>query len=415
MTVVQRTVRVHCFLDGVGFGGSGKRIITNAVNLKPLDVDFYIYAPIETIKRLITQFGTERCSLITFHNVGRYSDGQRALTDESIRQLAREFKSGDVIHLVAPWTIPWRYRRSVLYSYVNVYFPLQSKLTAIRKIITKFTERQATKRTNVEFIEPTSNASSTIFINTLKRLLISTYVELKVLILMRVCSRVDILNPELYEYATFICGAKKVSLTRGLASHAQFMDRTKSTGRKDKVVFLGRFERQKGIHYLIKTIPALAELAMCQRRRVEICLVGAGTFKAQLIDLACRFNGDFIKVDVFETNEIEATLRDAKIFLSLQQYSNYPSQSLIEAMTFGVLPIVTKTGLSQLMVPEGYRYLISEAEIVEKLPELIFEILSLTEIEFQDKSLSVLDHVNSSIFDQTQAKYYLELYRQLSY
>jgi glycosyltransferase involved in cell wall biosynthesis len=407
-------IRVHCFLDGVGFGGSGKRIIANAINLASMGIAFHIYAPVETITRLKLQFSLEGFNSIVFHSVGRYLDGQKALTDESLRKFKHEFKVGDVLHLVAPWTVPWRYRRSMLYSYVNVYFPFQSKVQYLKSLLHKQLHRKDSRPSHRHLRKKSAPNFWDHKKASIKAAVSSIYLDLKVLTIMWVCERVEILNPELQEYARSLYGRKKVCLTRGFASHAQFMVGSDCGRRRDKVVFLGRFEEQKGVHYLIQSIPAIAEFAASQKRMVEICIVGDGTFKSELMDLSSRFSGGFVRLTVFETNEIVALLMNAKIFLSLQKYSNYPSQSLIEAMACGVLPIVTNTGASHLMLPEGYRYLISEAEVLVELPKAIFEILSLTEDDFDDSSRRISEHVKSRISDGTQANYYLNLYRALS-
>ena len=64
-----------------------------------------------------------------------------------------------------------------------------------------------------------------------------------------------------------------------------------------------------------------------------------------------------------KSSELIAALAEARIFLSLQNFDNYPSQSLIEAMANGCDVIATDVGETRLLVEEGAgNYLIAPDE-----------------------------------------------------
>jgi glycosyltransferase involved in cell wall biosynthesis len=54
-----------------------------------------------------------------------------------------------------------------------------------------------------------------------------------------------------------------------------------------------------------------------------------------------------------QSNELVGALADAQVFLSLQNFDNYPSQSLIEAMANGCNIIATDVGETRVLVDEG--------------------------------------------------------------
>lgn len=64
-----------------------------------------------------------------------------------------------------------------------------------------------------------------------------------------------------------------------------------------------------------------------------------------------------------DSNELVGALAEAQVFLSLQDFDNYPSQSLIEAMANGCNVIATDVGETRLLIEEGgENYLIAPNE-----------------------------------------------------
>ncbi|WP_019673908.1 glycosyltransferase [Psychrobacter lutiphocae] len=73
---------------------------------------------------------------------------------------------------------------------------------------------------------------------------------------------------------------------------------------------------------------------------------------------------------------IDKLLKDSYIFLSLQDYDNYPSQSLIEAMAHGCSVIATNFGDTSKIVKVNYNnYLIEKdvSELVDAMIKLLFK------------------------------------------
>jgi GalNAc-alpha-(1->4)-GalNAc-alpha-(1->3)-diNAcBac-PP-undecaprenol alpha-1,4-N-acetyl-D-galactosaminyltransferase len=78
---------------------------------------------------------------------------------------------------------------------------------------------------------------------------------------------------------------------------------------------------------------------------------------------------DFI---FFRTGDTSKILKKSKIFVSLQQHENYPSQSLIEAIATKNIIIATDVGDTRKIVKEKYSKLISidTYSLVEALLDL---------------------------------------------
>ncbi len=68
---------------------------------------------------------------------------------------------------------------------------------------------------------------------------------------------------------------------------------------------------------------------------------------------------------------IDKLLKDSYIFLSLQDYDNYPSQSLIEAMAHGCSVIATNFGDTSKIVKVNYNNYLIEKDVSELVDAMI--------------------------------------------
>jgi glycosyltransferase involved in cell wall biosynthesis len=80
--------------------------------------------------------------------------------------------------------------------------------------------------------------------------------------------------------------------------------------------------------------------------RYLLVLCGSGPYEAEL-RAAAR---DRRNIEIQHKQDMAEVLADAKVFLSLQQWDNYPSQSLLEAMLCGCCVVATDVGDTRLLV-----------------------------------------------------------------
>jgi glycosyltransferase involved in cell wall biosynthesis len=155
---------------------------------------------------------------------------------------------------------------------------------------------------------------------------------------------VDALNPRID--VTSIVDASKLYIAPCSFSDP---DRYRSAERKtNRVVFAGHFNWQKGSEILVEIVKRWP-----RESDSKLVLCGSGPFEHHLRK-AAEHNAN---VDIRRVDDIGEVLAGAKVFLSLQQWDNYPSQSVLEAMLCECCIVATDVGDTNLLVraPWGMR------------------------------------------------------------
>lgn len=155
---------------------------------------------------------------------------------------------------------------------------------------------------------------------------------------------VDALNPQI-DIVTLIDPAKLSIAPCSFSDPARY----RSSDRKEnRVVFAGHFNWQKGSDLLAGIVREWTDDPGCQ-----LVLCGTGSYEATLRDAA----NNRPNVEIKHTWALADVLADATVFLSLQQWDNYPSQALLEAMLCECCVVATDVGDTHLLVqpPWGMR------------------------------------------------------------
>jgi|AntAceMinimDraft_12_1070368.scaffolds.fasta_scaffold24109_1 glycosyltransferase involved in cell wall biosynthesis len=156
-------------------------------------------------------------------------------------------------------------------------------------------------------------------------------------------NKVDCLMPGYQDFAkryTFARRRDRIRLAPG--SFSNYADTQIAKKRDIEVVFLARFAEGKGLSLLPGVKARLAELG------VTLHAVGAGPLRHQI-------GGP----NVYETVNSYEILGRSKIFLSIQEFENYPSQSLLEAMASECSIIATDVGWTRLLLDESVAELVN--------------------------------------------------------
>ena len=134
------------------------------------------------------------------------------------------------------------------------------------------------------------------------------------------------------------------------------------------VVFACRFASKKNPMLFIET----AERILQKRDDIKFEMYGKGDLDNEIREyLKSKNLTEKIKVEY--TEEIEKVFQRSKIFLSLQDIDNYPSQAILEAMYFKNVVIATNTGETKKIVPSETGFLVGfdKVEIAAKIEYLI--------------------------------------------
>lgn len=113
--------------------------------------------------------------------------------------------------------------------------------------------------------------------------------------------------------------------------------------KENVIVFASRFNPPKNPVLFSNTIKKLFDNKTLNNWRVIIR--GRGALETEIIEILSQYIEDG-KVDVGFSGELYKDFALAKIIVSVIETGNYPSQSLFEAMSYGLIPVISKTGNS---------------------------------------------------------------------
>jgi glycosyltransferase involved in cell wall biosynthesis len=183
---------------------------------------------------------------------------------------------------------------------------------------------------------------------------------------------IDALSPKIKYNLTGILGSGVSSKIR--VSPCSFSeDSSKSmrpvNSRDIDLVFAARFVEGKGINLFIETLQILDQMRFSPPLNVHIC--GQGPLEAIIHRAVKHFNR--INVSVYWTENISEVFVRAKVFVSLQQRENYPSQAVLESANQAVAVIATDVGDTRLFLNEENAILVTNTppEVARAVIELL--------------------------------------------
>lgn len=138
--------------------------------------------------------------------------------------------------------------------------------------------------------------------------------------------------------------------------------------KENVVLFCGRLIQEKGIIGFVQMLKKIIELD----KKIKFIIIGDGLMKQYVIEQCAHISSDQVSILGFHKNPTQI-MSKALIFCSLQNSSNYPSQSLIEAMACGCCIVATK-------VPENEKIINSSNSLevpvgdIERLTNAILQL-----------------------------------------
>ena len=120
-----------------------------------------------------------------------------------------------------------------------------------------------------------------------------------------------------------------------------------SQAKEPWVVFVGRLIEDKNPVLFLEAVPAIHRAVPAAR----FFLLGDGPLRPQVERALDRLRlRGFVELGFRAA--LAPVLGKARVFVSLQRQDNYPSQSLLEAMACGAVPVATDVGLTWKLVDE---------------------------------------------------------------
>ncbi len=203
---------------------------------------------------------------------------------------------------------------------------------------------------------------------------------------------------------------RRFSVTPGSFVDTGFYEPLPAADKKPIVTFVGLFSHEKQAFRLVDALPRTAELLReSGHSSVAFRLFGRDSGEESLSERVAAISRTVDVQASFEPDPRKPLAR-AKVFLSLQRNTNYPSKSLLEALACGALPVVTRVGDSHRMVPDGIAEWIPRDFTPADLARAIGRILSLSDDVFDARVRAVRDHLERHFSFTAMARYYRGLW-----
>jgi glycosyltransferase involved in cell wall biosynthesis len=148
-------------------------------------------------------------------------------------------------------------------------------------------------------------------------------------------------------------------------------DFTRNRGQRARFVYLGRLDREKAIDMMIRGFAQLAD-----RSRASLTIVGDGECRRNLEDLVEQLQLQDIVTFKGAVSDVAPTLRQTDIFVSTS-LSEGMSNALLEAMSFGLMPLVSSVSGVAEIVADGHSGLLFTPGDADAFANKLKEALSL--------------------------------------
>lgn len=146
-----------------------------------------------------------------------------------------------------------------------------------------------------------------------------------------------------------------------------------------KLLFFGRIVRTKGIEYIFQALKVLKERGV----RFKFIIAGRGLDREEYVNRFSELLGPYFKyVGVVSGNAKTALLKECDVFLLPSFYEGL-SISLLECMSFALVPVVTDVGSIKHVVRDGFNGIIVGKHSSEDISEAIIKLISEKDLREQ--------------------------------
>ena len=174
------------------------------------------------------------------------------------------------------------------------------------------------------------------------------------------------------------------------------------------ILFCGALEHSKNPILAIKGFGKF--LGSGSQSDWRMCIIGKGSLIQECKKLSQQINNRFgyEAIEFVDHSELYKKLMQARIFLSLQDHDNYPSQSLMEAMLFCCLIIATNVGDTSVLVSIKNGNILLNSSDTNSLANGLMRLSCFQEISENNRNM-ILENHNIKEF----ASYFMKMQRQL--
>ena len=148
-------------------------------------------------------------------------------------------------------------------------------------------------------------------------------------------------------------------------------------------VMLSRLDSKKGFDLIINAL--LIHESSFSEKVIDLYFYGKGPLYDEIVKRTKSLTKS--NVTIRYAKSPISVFKNSKVFLSLQKYENYPSQSLLEAISSGCFIIATDVGDTRSLLNESNSLLIKDEN---ELLDAIYKIQS--DFEYYEKKAKLSSH-----------------------
>jgi glycosyltransferase involved in cell wall biosynthesis len=180
--------------------------------------------------------------------------------------------------------------------------------------------------------------------------------------------------------------------------------------RKNTIVFCGSLVAQKNPLFAIEGFVFFLENFGNDFPDAKLILIGKGELKTKIENEVGVINHQYGKnvIELVTDEKLVEVLSSSKLFLSLQDYDNYPSQSLMEAMVFCNSIISFNNGDTNKLVKEELGNVLLEDKSPDMLGLAIKNILKDWQLNIKNRK-HIQEHFSPKVF----SNYFFSVHNQL--
>tara|TARA_B100001287_G_scaffold144355_1_gene121378 strand:+ start:5471 stop:6646 length:1176 start_codon:yes stop_codon:yes gene_type:complete len=205
-------------------------------------------------------------------------------------------------------------------------------------------------------------------------------------------------------YKAYVEYFKKIDLTdtkiifKNIESRFANTDKFQPSKEKNKIiVFASRFDDQKKPNWFIEAVNILFNNQKFKNSDWKFEMYGDGPLKKHLIKLIDKYAlSDIITLKSY--GRLEKVFPHTSCYVSTQDYENFPSLSMMEAMASGNIIVARDVGQTDLMVKDNINGFLLKKDSPEGLSDVLRQVVSIHEQaleEMMNESIKLVKEVHN--------------------
>jgi glycosyltransferase involved in cell wall biosynthesis len=225
--------------------------------------------------------------------------------------------------------------------------------------------------------------------------------------------RIDVLDPKVTKQLQNYFWFKSRQITQTSNSFCE-TDHYVPEPKKDWLVFLGRFEKMKQFIPFINALPDIHQnIKGLAGPDLHYFILGHGAQEEEAKAFLEQKVFRDIPVSISFLPDPSEILNKSKVFFSLQLYNNYPSKSLLEALSAGNLAVVTDNGNTRDIALPSFSFYVPESFTSEQLATEVASIFRLSLKEMEQKQQAARNFVLENHSLEKMKVYYFDIYNAM--